>query len=105
MFPTALKRGVNLENEQALTTLARDEQYWLDLGPTHIRVTLNDLDVTEELRSMRVNENVKFIAASPGGIVSITQRNAPEWPDCWAVQLPVHAPSASRTSLLKEAPG
>lgn len=62
----ALTRGVDLHDDAALTAIARDGDYWLDLGPTHIRVTLDGADVTEEIRSMRVSENVRHIAASPG---------------------------------------
>ena len=58
--------GVNLTDEQALTALAEAGNYTLDLGPTYLRVTLDGVDVTEELRSMWVNENVRHIAASPG---------------------------------------
>lgn len=62
----ALNAKADLADEGALTALARTGDYHLDLGPTHIRVTLGDHDVTEALRSMRVNEHTRFIAASPG---------------------------------------
>lgn len=62
----ALRAGVDLADEEALTRLAADGDYGLDLGPTHIRVTLDGHDVTEEIRSMRVNDHTRFIAASPG---------------------------------------
>ncbi len=62
----ALERGVDLGDEAALTELARTADFALDPGPTHIRVTLDGRDVTEEIRSMRVNDHTRFIAASPG---------------------------------------
>jgi len=62
----ALEAGVDLRDEAALTAIAEREDYQLDLGPTHIRVRLRGRDVTEEIRSMRVNERTRYIAASPG---------------------------------------
>lgn len=62
----ALEDGVDLHDEAALTALAARDDYQLDLGPTHIRVTLRGRDVTEEIRSMRVNDHTRFIAGSPG---------------------------------------
>lgn len=62
----ALERGLDLEDEAALTALAEQADYGLDPGPTHIRVTLDGRDVTEEIRSMRVNAHTRYIAASPG---------------------------------------
>lgn len=62
----ALEDGVDLHDEAALTALAGRDDYQLDLGPTHIRVTLRGRDVTEEIRSMRVNDHTRFIAGSPG---------------------------------------
>ena len=62
----ALDAGVDLHDEAALTALAARDDYQLDLGPTHIRVTLRGRDVTEDIRSMRVNDHTRYIAASPG---------------------------------------
>ena len=62
----ALETGVDLNDEAALTQLAARDNYALDLGPTHIRVTLDGRDVTEAIRSMRVNDHTRFIAGSPG---------------------------------------
>ncbi|MCG3129038.1 MAG: Cytidylate kinase [Phycisphaerae bacterium] len=61
----ALEDGINLSDETRLVAAA-GEDFHLDLGPTHIRVTLRERDVTEELRSMRINDHTRFIAASPG---------------------------------------
>lgn len=62
----ALEDGVDLHDERALTALAERGEFQLDPGPTHIRVTLRGRDVTEAIRSMRVSEHTRFIAASPG---------------------------------------
>ena len=62
----ALDAGVNLTDEAALTRIATEADWAVDPGPTHIRVTLADRDVTEEIRSMRVNDHTRYIAASPG---------------------------------------
>lgn len=62
----ALDDGVELTDDQALTQLAATADFELDCGPTHVRVTLRSHDVTEEIRSMRVTENTRFIAGSPG---------------------------------------
>lgn len=61
----ALDASVDLRDEAALARIARESDYHLDLGPTHIRVTLGERDITEEIRSMRVNDSTRFIAASP----------------------------------------
>ncbi|MBU0640755.1 MAG: (d)CMP kinase [Planctomycetes bacterium] len=62
----ALEAGVDLESEDMLTRIANEANYELDLGPTHIRVSLGARDVTEAIRTMRVNNHTRFIAASPG---------------------------------------
>jgi len=62
----ALQDGVDLRDEAALTTMVERGDFHLDLGPTHIRVTLRGRDVTEEIRSMRVSNHTRFIACSPG---------------------------------------
>jgi CMP/dCMP kinase len=62
----ALDAGVDLTDEAALTRIAETRDYRLDLGPTHIRVTLDGRDVTEDIRSMRVNDHTRYIAGSPG---------------------------------------
>ncbi len=62
----ALEAGTDLGDDAALAELARTSRYELDLGPTHVRVTLAGRDVSEEIRSMRVNDHTRFIACSPG---------------------------------------
>lgn len=61
-----LQDGIDLHDEDALTRTAAKAEFDLDCGPTHVRVRLRGRDVTEEIRSMRVNERTRFIAASPG---------------------------------------
>ncbi|MCA9245306.1 MAG: (d)CMP kinase, partial [Phycisphaerales bacterium] len=46
--------------------LAATADFELDCGPTHVRVTLRGEDVTEAIRSMRVNDHTRYIANSPG---------------------------------------
>ncbi len=62
----ALETGTALDDEVALTALARRDDYELDPGPTHMRVTWAGRDVTEAIRSMRVNDRTRYIAGSPG---------------------------------------
>ena len=66
----ALEAALDLQDEAALARLAERlaarGEYQLDLGPTHIRVSLHGRDVTEEIRSMRVSSHTRYIAASPG---------------------------------------
>ncbi len=62
----ALEGGVDLNDEDALAHTAAIADFDLDCGPTHVRVTLGGRDVTEAIRSMRINERTRFIAASPG---------------------------------------
>jgi cytidylate kinase len=60
-----LEAGIDLTDEPRLAELAAGDAYHLDPGPTHIRVTLHGRDVTEEIRSMRVNDNTRHVAALP----------------------------------------
>jgi cytidylate kinase len=61
----AIEDGVDLSDEAALERIAASDDWQLHPGPTHIRATLRGHDVTEEIRSMRVNDHTRFIAASP----------------------------------------
>lgn len=61
----ALQQKVDLTDEAALAEIARSDDWDLDLGPTHIRVTLHGCDVTEEIRTMWVADHTRFIAGSP----------------------------------------
>jgi len=62
----ALEDGVDWRDEDAKTRVADEADFELDCGPTHVRVTMRGRDVSEEIRSMRVNEHTRFMAASPG---------------------------------------
>lgn len=62
----ALEDAVDLKNEAAITRTAATADFDLDCGPTHVRVKLRGRDVSEEIRSMRVNQRTRHIAASPG---------------------------------------
>jgi cytidylate kinase len=70
----ALADGLDLHDQAALAAAAAEDDYRLDLGPTHLRVTLRGRDVTEELRSMRVNDHTRYIAAAPGVRAALVQR-------------------------------
>lgn len=61
----ALHGNVDLHDQTALERLAGSAHYHLDLGPTHIRVTLDGHDVTEAIRSMHVSEHTRFVASCP----------------------------------------
>jgi cytidylate kinase len=62
----ALEDGIDLNDEDARARTAATADFTLDCGPTHVRVRLRGRDVTEAIRSMRINERTRFIAASPG---------------------------------------
>ena len=70
----ALEDNVDLTDEDALTQAAATADFDLDCGPTHVRVTFRDHDVTEEIRSMRVSESTRYIASSPGVRVLLVER-------------------------------
>jgi len=58
----ALRAGVELSDEPALTRIAHESEIELDCGPTHTRVTLNGDDVSEAIRTMSVNQATSYIA-------------------------------------------
>ncbi len=60
-----LHEHTDLRDEQAMAHVARDAQYELDCGPTHVRVALGGHDVTEEIRTLRVSDHTRFLAGSP----------------------------------------
>lgn len=62
----ALEDGVELGDEAALRALAQGADFDLELAPGGIRVLLRGRDVTDAIRTMRVNDNTPFIASSPG---------------------------------------
>ncbi|HUN82045.1 MAG TPA: (d)CMP kinase [Phycisphaerae bacterium] len=58
----AIHQGVRLSDEPALIDLARHCDICVDCGPTHTRVTLNGADVSEEIRTMAVNQATSYVA-------------------------------------------
>lgn len=61
----ALTDGADLTDEQALAAVADRDDYDLQLAADGIRVLLRGEDVTDRIRTMRVNDHTHFIAASP----------------------------------------
>lgn len=62
----ALQDEADMRDEAALTRVAATADFELDCGPTHVRVTLRGQDVSEQIRSMYVNDHTRFVAGSPG---------------------------------------
>lgn len=62
----ALQTGTPLDDPGALVELARQTQIELDCGPTHVRVIMDGHDVSEAIRSMRVNQHTSCIARVAG---------------------------------------
>lgn len=60
-----LREGVRLKDNDGLIQVAQKCDIKLDCGPTHTRVTLNDVDVSEAVRSMAVNQATSFVARIP----------------------------------------
>ena len=58
----ALCRGISLLDEAAIVQVARDSHIELDCGPTHTRVTLDQTDISEAVRSMAVNQATSYVA-------------------------------------------
>jgi CMP/dCMP kinase len=58
----ALQKCVSLRDTDAVLAVARDAVVDVDCGPTHTRVTLNGLDVSEAIRSMAVNQATSYVA-------------------------------------------
>jgi len=59
---TALTRGVNLDDEDALVALTRSIDLSLDCGPTHTRVRVDGRDVSEAIRTLAVAEATSRVA-------------------------------------------
>ncbi len=62
----ALETGTPIDDTEALAALARQADLRLDCGPTHVRVIMDGRDVSEAIRSMRVNEHTSTVAQNPG---------------------------------------
>lgn len=62
----ALRNGVSLEDEQALVALAYQTKINLENHADGIRVILDGVEVTEEIRSLEVTNKTFYIARAPG---------------------------------------
>jgi CMP/dCMP kinase len=62
----ALESGTPLDEPDVLIDLARKTDIHLDCGPTHVRVVMDGHDVSEAIRSMRVNQHTSYISRVPG---------------------------------------
>lgn len=61
----ALQQKVRLEDERALIDLAGKCDIQVDCGPTHTRVTLDGVEVSEAIRTMAVNQATSYVARAP----------------------------------------
>jgi cytidylate kinase len=62
----ALKEGVPLDDEEAMTRLARESEIELIPGEDGDRVTIDGQDVTDAIRTPEVTRNVSQVAAHAG---------------------------------------
>ena len=62
----ALECNVDLEDDETLPRLARESDIRMDCRPAHPRVLLEGRDVSEAIRSMRVNRATGRVARVPG---------------------------------------
>ena len=62
----ALQASVDLNDEAALVRIATHSDWDLELAADAIRVMLAGRDVSDEIRTMWVNDNTRYIAGSPG---------------------------------------
>ncbi len=62
----ALSTGTSFDDPEALVQLARSTDIHLDCGPTHVRVIMDSHDVSEAIRSMRVNQHTNAVARVQG---------------------------------------
>jgi cytidylate kinase len=61
----AIQKGARLTDEESLIDVARQCDIHVDCGPTHTRVTLDGVDVSEAIRSMAVNQATSYVARAP----------------------------------------
>lgn len=57
-----VRRGVDLGDEATVAAVARSVRLDIDCGPTHTRIRVNDLDVSELIRTMEVSGATSQIA-------------------------------------------
>ncbi len=62
----ALETQTPLDDAEALIQLAKATEIALDCGPTHVRVIMDGRDVSEAIRSMRVNAHTSQVAQVQG---------------------------------------
>ena len=62
----ALERSVDIDDEQALSEMARSLRIELDCGPKQTRVRVDGRDVSEAIRTMAVSAVTSPVAAHPG---------------------------------------
>jgi len=62
----ALNTGTPLDDSDQLVAMAKSTKIELDCGPTHVRVIMDGHDVSEAIRSMRVNEKTSTVAQVQG---------------------------------------
>jgi len=61
----AMRDGVDLNDEQALARLAEQIELSLHPEPEGVRVMLDGLDVSRQIRSAEVSDNVHLVARAP----------------------------------------
>jgi cytidylate kinase len=60
-----VRRGVDLADEQTVSTVAKGLKLEIDCGPTHTRIRVNDHDVSEAIRTMEVSSATSQVAKMP----------------------------------------
>ena len=61
----ALRSDADMEDDRALSQIARQMNLEMHPNPNGVRVLMKGLDVTDEIRSAEVTENTHYIARSP----------------------------------------
>ena len=62
----ARARGVDVEDADALLAVAKQAKLDLDCGPTHTRIKVDGVDVSETVRSFAVSETTPYVARHEG---------------------------------------
>ena len=60
-----LRRGVDFNDEEAISKLAQNLRLDIDCGPTHTRIQVNGADVSEAIRTMEVSNATSRVAKIP----------------------------------------
>ena len=61
-----VRRGVDLSDEETVSTVAQSLKLDIDCGPTHTRIRVNGHDVSEAIRTMEVSGVTSHVAKMPG---------------------------------------